>query len=212
MNKSLISSPGSEAFALSRVLVFHDGENCWVPNHADLRFAAVRDALAEIVADLVPGASEEAVKRVMKYSFFLSRDEMHPFHPHTNYWNDMDSLGCLLEAVGNKKGAVDTKMKMRLAALGEAGGGGGGGGGTTGEDCHGVVVLVIAGDKDFIPELTRLCDKGYYVILMHRNNITSTRVIEECCHVSYDCWEALLSRTHPSLSYSTKMVYVHIDR
>jgi len=36
---------------------------------------------------------------------------------------------------GSKKGAVDTKMKMRLAALGEA---------DAAAD-HGVVVLVIAG-------------------------------------------------------------------
>eukprot|EP00802_Teleaulax_amphioxeia_P023274 Tamp_23823.p1 GENE.Tamp_23823~~Tamp_23823.p1 ORF type:complete len:209 (-),score=57.80 Tamp_23823:329-955(-) len=133
VNKSLC--PGKEAYVLSRVHVYHDGENCWVPNHADLRFAAVRDALAQIIADLVPGGTEEAVKKVMNYSFFLSRDEAHPFHPHTNYWNDMDALGCLLEAVGSKKGAVDTKMKMRLAALGEA---------DAAAD-HGVVVLVIAG-------------------------------------------------------------------
>jgi len=37
-----------------------------VPNHADLRFAAVRDALAQIIADLVPGGTEEAVKKVAK--------------------------------------------------------------------------------------------------------------------------------------------------
>ena len=37
-------------WSLSRVIVYHDGENCWVPNHADLRFAAVRDALCRIVA------------------------------------------------------------------------------------------------------------------------------------------------------------------
>jgi len=80
------------------VLVFHDGENCWVPNHADLRFAAVRHALCEIVAELVPGSDNEHIKRVMQYSFFLSRDETHPFHPHSNYWNDMDSIGVILEA------------------------------------------------------------------------------------------------------------------
>lgn len=58
---------------------------------------------------------------------------------------------------------------MRLGALGEEGGKSVGG-------CS--VVMVIAGDKDFMPELTRLCNAGYYVILIHRNNITNTRVIK----------------------------------
>ena len=46
------------------------------------------------------------------------------------------SLICpIMSQQGSKKGAVDTKMKMRLAALGEA---------DAAAD-HGVVVLVIAG-------------------------------------------------------------------
>jgi len=63
--KSLLSLPSDRAlpwkpcrtnkvlaapFPLARVIIYHDGENCWVPNHADLRFAAVRDALSRIVA------------------------------------------------------------------------------------------------------------------------------------------------------------------
>jgi hypothetical protein len=196
VNKSLLA--GLEPFELERVLVFHDGENCWVPNHADLRFAAVRDALSQIVAALLPAADEEHVLRVMQYSFFLSRDEAHPFHPHINFWNDMDGLGVHLESVGSKKGAVDTKMKMRLGALGAGGG-------------KGTVVLVIAGDRDFMPELTLLCHAGFYVVLLHRNNISNTRVVEECCHAAYDCWEDILACTHPTLSYSTRMVPVPRD-
>jgi hypothetical protein len=145
-----MTKTANAAWSLTRVLVYHDGENCWVPNHADFRFAVVRDALCELVAGLVPDISEEDIKQVMQYHFFLSRDETHPFHPHSNYWNDMDGLGVHLESVGSKKGAVDTKMKMRMSELGE---------GSDGSGC-GCVVLVIAGDRDFIPELMRLCRQG----------------------------------------------------
>lgn len=107
---------------------------------------------------LVPGGGDEdRVKKVMQYSFFLSRDDSHPFHPHNNYWNDMDALGVHLEAVGSKKGAVDIKMKMRMSALGEMV--------EVGTGSSGCVVMVIAGDRDFIPELTRLCNAGSSVAL-----------------------------------------------
>ena len=91
----------------------------------------------------MPGGDEERVKKVMQYSFFLSRDESHPFHPHNNYWNDMDALGVHLEAVGSKKGAVDIKMKMRMSAQAEM----------AEDGNNGCIIMVIAGDRDFIPEL-----------------------------------------------------------
>ena len=95
----------------------------------------------------VPGGDEERVKKVMQYSFFLSRDDSHPFHPHLNYWNDMDSMGVHLEAVGSKKGAVDIKMKMRMSAQAESQAEMAEGGN------NGCIIMVIAGDRDFIPEL-----------------------------------------------------------
>jgi hypothetical protein len=52
---------------------------------------------------------------------------------------------------------------------------------------------------------------GFYVVLLHRNNVSSTRVIEECCHAAFDCWDGILTHTHPHLSYSTKMVRVPRD-
>jgi len=36
-------------------------------------------------------------------------------------------------------------------------------------------------------------------------------VIEECCHAAFDCWDGILTHTHPHLSYSSKMVRVPRD-
>eukprot|EP00960_Hanusia_phi_P032345 749806-Hanusia_phi.AAC.11 len=185
----------SESFDLKEVIIHHDGENCWVPNHPDFRYSSVREHVVTMIASLHTSLDPEKIKSKMEYFFYLNRKANNPFHPHTNYWNDMDSLGVHLEAVGSKKGAVDTKLKLRLNLLSQ-------------EDGNNKIVVLIAGDKDFIPELMNLGRSGYYVVLVHRNNITSTRVIEECCHVAFDCWEKILVASHPNLSIHQNFVKV----
>mmetsp|Transcript_49867 Transcript_49867/g.156068 ORF Transcript_49867/g.156068 Transcript_49867/m.156068 type:complete len:548 (-) Transcript_49867:57-1700(-) len=189
----------TDQFELKEVIVHHDGENCYIPNHPDFRYGSVRDHVATMIASLHCTLDPEIIKARMEYFFYLNRKERNPFHPHLNYWNDMDSLGVHLEAVGSKKGAVDTKLKLRLNLLSQ-------------EDGSNRIVVLITGDKDFIAELLNLGKSGFYVVLVHRNNITSTRVIEESCHVAFDCWEKILVASHPHLSIHQNFVRVSHDK
>jgi len=212
--------PGKRA----RAIVLHDGENCPVINHPDIQFAHVQDAVVALIRPYLsdPNSSstegegrtepapspEKGVQQMglrdrgllasLDIHFFLPRDPSNPYHPHSNYWNDMDSLGVHLESVGDKKGAVDTKMKLVMNRLAK----------DETRAARDKIVLLIAGDRDYAEELGALQAAGFYVLLLHRGNVSASRIVESCCDLAFDCWDKILCASLPSLPPSLKSPWV----
>lgn len=111
------------------IRVFQDSENIWFPNHPDLVFHNIKNALVDLAVSLADACSGEGGgggverKRVSSnfdWSYFypsIKHDPHNPLHPSNAFFEDMVTANCSLLACGSKKGAVDTSMKAAINKL-----------------------------------------------------------------------------------------------
>jgi hypothetical protein len=138
-----------------KMAVFHDAENCYLGkaksgvSDGDLAYN-----FHKAVTDMV---KEQGGDGRGSWQFFLHHQEHVDTHPSKLTMTELSSLGVDNIDPGPKSGAVDMKMKDNIAMFCDA----------NKDKSSQFIVVILSGDKDFLPEIRVLQRAGFMTIVCH---------------------------------------------
>ena len=145
-----------------KMAVFHDAENCYLGkakagvSDGDLAFnfhKAVKDMVVKEGGD---GSGS--------WQFFLHHQEHLDNHPSKHTMTGLSDLGVDNIDPGAKLGAVDVKMKANIGTFIDA----------NKDKAEQFIVVILSGDKDFLPEIQELQRAEFATIICHPPDVSKT--------------------------------------
>lgn len=151
------------ASPLPEILIYHDGENSYIPNtfklNAELLYSEVIRTIVRCYAgdELANSINpfDSSVVSVRWLFYLSSRSNFTIFRPHNTVMENLIDFDIIPIECGERKDAVDDKMKRDLARL-------------IASPVENSIVVIISGDRDFFPEIKSLRNLRYPVVCLHK--------------------------------------------
>jgi len=179
-----------------RVFIFHDAENCYIPNDdhingSQLYVEVVKRALTLYMQGMhgraVPPGAIDVNAVPVRWTLVLRRDPSNPFHVAETTLDQLIVRGVSHVTPVAERRSVDTAINEGLFDVADAYGS---------HPARGrMLVVLLSSDNDFVAALRRLRNDGFACAAIHRGNVTnSLRDILRIGSYPMDagCWDDLV--------------------
>ena len=171
-----LGSPPSAGKALERIVIFHDAENCYIPNDTNIDGARVYNDTVDKVIELAqsgfPGGVVPRHSLLVTWKFVLNRIKGNRFQPSEPTFKDLKVQGLEHLTALEKKDGVDNEIKSLIQSAVKS------------VKAEGTVIALLSGDIDYATEIRALKRAGFRVVLLHRGNCNRGIV-----SLVNSCWE-----------------------
>ena len=148
-----------------KMAVFHDAENCYLGKaKSGVSDGHLAFNFHKAVTDMVKKQGGDGSG---SWQFFLHHQEHLDNHPSKLTMTELSSLGVDNIDPGPKPGAVDMKMKDNIGLFCDAN-----------KDSSQFIVVILSGDKDFLPEIRRLQRAGFATIVCHPPDVSKSFLLQ----------------------------------
>jgi len=148
-------------WSAKEAIIFHDAENCYIGKAAS---SVTPGELAINIYESVVGRIKEAggSDKSISWQFYLHHAAPISSHPCLATLRELTSLGVDHVDPGSKRGAVDMKMKAKMAEFVKE---------------HSAtpdrfIVVILSGDGDFLHEIRAVKDAGFQTVVAHPANVS----------------------------------------
>ena len=148
--------------SLKRIIIFHDAENCYIPNDTNIDGARVYtdtvDKVIELAQSGFPGGVAPRHSLSITWKFVLNRIKGNRFQPSEQTFKDLKVQGLEHLTALEKKDGVDNEIKSLIRSAMES------------ERPEETVIALLSGDIDYAAEIRSLIKAGFRVVLLHKGN------------------------------------------
>ena len=155
--------------------IFHDSENCYVPNDPRIDGALLYDnVVQEILRLYLPAERASGIAHrdigalLVQWRFVVRRMvSSNPYCIHTTTFDQLQDRGVEGVLARNKDGSVDVKLKELMQQFLEDNRM------VSKSARRRMVVAILAGDRDYTPEIKQLRRAGFVCVILHRGEATN---------------------------------------